>query len=863
MNPLCDQYRINEINLAERKRLIGLTASTVAILRRLSGWAKRVGPALVRDFYDLQFATEASRVFFENYGKAHGRTLAEQRVRLERTQLQYFLDIFAEADAGGQFGLDYYEKRLRIGSRHNLINLPQKWYIGSYAGYQQLVRKYLGRAYLLRPGFRAQAEHAIFTIFNYDLQAVGDAFFYDYLASIGLDLSRIAVTNPKFDLSEHYAELKDTVLGVIRGTIQTSRQLTASSQTLADASTHAGQVSRDIAATINQVAQGNTQQSASITRTASSMEQMRRAIEGIAQGAQVQSETTGQTAAALSKLSAAVEDIRRSAQEQSSGMQRAGAARISLGGALQQVDTATSQVATQTDEAAHSAAQGAKVAGQSLEAMERVREITNELAGRVHEMGQRTGQVGAIVSTIDDIAGQTNLLALNASIEAARAGKEGQGFAVVAKEVGKLAERSASATREITQMIDMVKAAADEVVASMQQTGAQVAAAVQLVNQAADAFATITTGTRASAEQAQGIREGVQAMVAADAELANVVTAVADLAERSRENAEVIGSQTNQVVASLDRVSSVVEQNSAATEEMAASSTEVTQAIDSIAAVSEENSAAAEQVSAGAEEMTTQITSVSQSAHALADIASHLHSLLGQFNIEVTGDDGPAAPAVASVPAARAARPVSPAPSRPLPAAPAPRRPAAPAASYAPVPVGGNGHGNGHARPNGNGNGNGHSHAPVAAAVAAPARPAGKTRAAEGAKLAWDASMATGDATIDQQHQELIRQINKLVDAMSQGRGKQEIEPILGFLGDYVQKHFGYEEGCMERHHCPVAEVNKRAHGRLIEAFQSIRDRYEREGASLDLVLQIRQELGDWLVNHIRKIDTGLRPCIH
>jgi hemerythrin len=77
-----------------------------------------------------------------------------------------------------------------------------------------------------------------------------------------------------------------------------------------------------------------------------------------------------------------------------------------------------------------------------------------------------------------------------------------------------------------------------------------------------------------------------------------------------------------------------------------------------------------------------------------------------------------------------------------------------------------------------------------------------------------------------------------------------------------VQEHFGWEEACMHQHRCPVAEVNKRAHSRFIETFQAIRARFDQEGPSVDLLLQIKQELGDWLVNHIRRIDTGLRPCV-
>jgi hemerythrin len=128
--------------------------------------------------------------------------------------------------------------------------------------------------------------------------------------------------------------------------------------------------------------------------------------------------------------------------------------------------------------------------------------------------------------------------------------------------------------------------------------------------------------------------------------------------------------------------------------------------------------------------------------------------------------------------------------------------------------------------------------------------------------FAWDEAMASGDARVDQQHKELIRQLNALLQAMAQGRGRAEINPILDFLSRYVQEHFSWEESCMDRHRCPMAAVNQRAHARFIETFQAIRERYEQEGPSADLVLLIKRELGDWLVNHIRRIDTGLRSCV-
>jgi methyl-accepting chemotaxis protein len=357
--------------------------------------------------------------------------------------------------------------------------------------------------------------------------------------------------------------------------------LGAASTQLASAAEQAGQATSQIATTVQQVARGTTQQTAGVTQTASGMEQMKRAIDGVARGAQDQASAVGKVAAISERLSSAITQVAGNAQ------------------------TVTRDAAS----AAQAAQTGARTVSDTIHGMDAIKAKVGVSAQKVRDMGQRSDQIGAIVETIDDIASQTNLLALNAAIEAARAGEHGKGFAVVADEVRKLAERASSATKEIGGLISGMQRTVAEAVRAMDEGAVEVENGAAAANQAGSALNDILQAARAVQEQASAALEASDRM----------------------------GSLSAQLVEATEAVSAVVEENTAATEEMAAGSAEIVQAIEGIASVSEENSAAVEEVSASAEEMTAQVEEVSASAQSLAGMAEQLQRVVGQFQLPAEG----------------------------------------------------------------------------------------------------------------------------------------------------------------------------------------------------------------------------------
>ena len=350
-----------------------------------------------------------------------------------------------------------------------------------------------------------------------------------------------------------------------------------------EAAAQSEESSTQIAHTISEVAAGAADQARASTDTSMAMIELGQVIEQVGSGASQTAQSVGAQADAISQMAQAIREAATASDE------------VNMAGAA----------------AGKAADKGASTVRESAAGMARIKKAVDTGASVVNSLGAKGSQIGAIVQTIDDIADQTNLLALNAAIEAARAGEQGKGFAVVADEVRKLAERSRAATKEIAALIAEVQKGTAEAVAAM-QVGAR----------------EVETGSDLAERSAAALDEIAGAVAASNAAVARITSAV-----------EAMEAASSNVVSATDTIASIAESTNEAASSMSASALRVNDAVESIAAISEENSASAEEVSAATLELNEQAQGVVQAAGSLTDMSEKLRRLVSRWRMpEEEGD---------------------------------------------------------------------------------------------------------------------------------------------------------------------------------------------------------------------------------
>ncbi|MEM1096027.1 MAG: methyl-accepting chemotaxis protein [Bacteroidota bacterium] len=290
------------------------------------------------------------------------------------------------------------------------------------------------------------------------------------------------------------------------------------------------------------------------------LERMRAAIERVG-------EVATQTAEAGSDIGSSAEELAAGTQQQSVQTNEVTLAVEQMAETIIDAARTANETAETATANGQRAEQGGLVVQQTVAKITEIANVVTESAATVERLGDASKQIGEIVSVINDIADQTNLLALNAAIEAARAGEQGRGFAVVADEVRKLAERTAAATRQIAEMIDSVQHETAQAVTSMARGREEVAEGLQLADQAGEALGLIVRDTNhmvdlitqiaAAAEEQSKVSETISTNMDAISTVANEsavgVSQVAEAADHLGQMTSDLNGLVQQFQVEVDR----------------------------------------------------------------------------------------------------------------------------------------------------------------------------------------------------------------------------------------------------------------------------------------------------------------------
>ncbi|MDP4084025.1 MAG: methyl-accepting chemotaxis protein [Bacillota bacterium] len=277
-------------------------------------------------------------------------------------------------------------------------------------------------------------------------------------------------------------------------------------------------------------------------------------IELVASSAEELSASSEETTRATHQIASAIQEVASGSETQLHGATESALAAEEMKVGMERIAETISMVSSDSTDTEKEAEQGQQSIVLAERQMGNINDSFHESASIVQKLSERSNEIGQIASLITDIANQTNLLALNAAIEAARAGEQGKGFAVVADEVRKLAEQTSLSAKQVSELVDVIQKESFSSAESMNKVSNEVNEGIKQIHEVGNAFKRILSATQSVAKQTLEISAVSEEISASTRQMAVSVENMASIARVSVDSSHQVASSSQEQLASMEEI---------------------------------------------------------------------------------------------------------------------------------------------------------------------------------------------------------------------------------------------------------------------------------------------------------------------